>query len=984
MDIEALPQPMTSEGERDSSKSPATSLGRYFRPGAWNTLPKLAAAITIMLGLTVLIGWAFSIPLLKSMFPGAVEMKANAAIGLILSACALFILSIQPSIAQQRLAQIMAVTVMTLGIVTLAEYLFEWQLGIDELLFRDPTFAYNTLPGRMSPFSAIVFTVIGLALALFPLRAFRVLAPMVAAVVSAIGAIVCLGYLWNVSELVSGSWLPPVAINSALAFVLLGIGIFRTNVVTGTRHIPRTAVEIRVLAGFTGAFLLLIMIGGYTYRADADFENSAKWVKHTQEVRTALDRLSREVSGIELAQRNFLITGKRSYKAELQQLVATITGEQQNLTKLLADNPQQESNLAAALPLIQRRIDTLQKHLSIFEQRGYAAARNAVAAENGIQAMQGIHSQIERMDIIESGLLSRREVELAHNRKLTLVALLATLMLAGIIFSVLFLGIRREVLARAQVELDLVAAKEKAELANRAKDSFLATMSHEIRTPLTGMLGMLELLSLTGLDKEQRSTLNIAWESSRGLLRIVNDILDWSKIEEGKLELSPQPTSLAQLMQEVVNTYSRAASTKSLVLEQYCDTRISAAHVVDPLRLSQVLNNFVSNAIKFTEQGKIELRAELLEQVGSTERIRFSVSDTGIGIAKDVRQRLFQRYRQASADTARLYGGTGLGLSICRRLAELMDGQVGLESEPGRGTTFSITLTLPVSGAPGEALQTQNLEVEQRTVEPLITGNAEAPLVLAVDDHPTNRNLLARQIRLLGLQAETAENGQAALAKWQDKHYALIITDCHMPEMDGYALAQEIRRIEKEKKLPHTPIVAWTANALAEESKRCTIAGMDSLLVKPASLAQLRKTLAWNLSIPDTGGVPAKPRQPAATGVQHSAPIDYAELAKVVPDSSEQVQVLQDFLWHIRSDYIRLLEVLELDDNVNLVRTAHRMKGSSRMVGATELANACATIEHAARDKNAEVIKSARVALADNIALLEAFLAVPGKLGRPG
>ncbi|OIQ98676.1 virulence sensor protein BvgS precursor [mine drainage metagenome] len=209
----------------------------------------------------------------------------------------------------------------------------------------------------------------------------------------------------------------------------------------------------------------------------------------------------------------------------------------------------------------------------------------------------------------------------------------------------------RDITEQRQAEQALIAARDQAELANHAKDSFLATMSHEIRTPLTGMLGMLELLSMSDLDKEQRETLDVAWESGRGLLRIVSDILDWSKIEEGKLELSLRSTSISQLLIEVVNTYSRVASSKSLILKQRLDPRISSAHIVDPLRLAQVLNNFVSNAIKFTEHGEIELRAEFQERCDSDERIRFSVRDTGIGISMAAQQRLFQHYRQERART---------------------------------------------------------------------------------------------------------------------------------------------------------------------------------------------------------------------------------------------------------------------------------------------------------------------------------------------
>ena len=521
-------------------------------------------------------------------------------------------------------------------------------------------------------------------------------------------------------------------------------------------------------------------------------------------------------------------------------------------------------------------------------------------------------------------------------------------------------------------EQSLVAAKEKAELASRAKDSFLATMSHEIRTPLTGMLGMLELLSMTELDDKQHATLDAAWESGRGLLRIVSDILDWSKIEEGKLELSLRSTSIPQLLHEVVNTYSRVASAKNLVLWLHADARLSEAHIVDPLRLSQVLNNFVSNAIKFTQRGEIEVRAELLEQHESGERIRFSVKDTGVGIPGDVQKRLFQRYRQESSDTARMYGGTGLGLAICRRLAEMMDGQIELQSEPGNGATFSITLILPVSGAPGADISSLHPEVEQRAVTPLLKQSEDAPQILAVDDHPINRDLLARQIELLGLHAETAKNGLEALAKWQEGRFALVITDCHMPEMDGYEFARALRKIEAEEKRRHTPIIAWTANALAEEVEHCRLAGMDELLVKPTTMAQLKTALSKWLAIAESEN--SMSAQSDACSEQSAALIDYDELIKVVPDRAEHARILQEFQSHMRADFARLNGMFEQNDPVGVEQTAHRMKGSGRMVGARAMAVACADIEQAARSGKLDNAGEAVAQLRNALEQFEAYM----------
>lgn len=540
-----------------------------------------------------------------------------------------------------------------------------------------------------------------------------------------------------------------------------------------------------------------------------------------------------------------------------------------------------------------------------------------------------------------------------------------------------FTGIMHDITEVKRHEQQLIASKEAAEEANHTKDSFLATMSHEIRTPLTGILGMLEVLSMTPLNQDQNETLQTAWESARSLLRIVSDILDWSKIQDGKLVLSPQSTAIPQLLQEVVNTYSRVASAKNLLLRQSADARLSPAHIVDALRLSQILNNFVSNAIKFTRHGEIELRAEYLGQHESGEQIRFSVSDTGTGIAPEVQGQLFQRYRQGSADTARLYGGTGLGLSICRRLAELLDGQIDLVSEPGRGSTFSLTVILPVSAAPGEKIPTLFPVVEQRKIAPLLALDdpEEAPLVLAVDDHPINRDLLTRQIRLLGLRVQTAENGLAALHLWREGGFAAVITDCHMPEMDGYAFTQEVRKIEREQGRTRIPIIAWTANAGAEEEDRCRAAGMDDLLVKPADLMQLKLALAHWLSLFDTGDDDTTPPV-AAKRDEASAPsvIDYAELRKVVPDTTEQFRILNEFIAYLCEDHRKLGDLLAHDDRVNVERAAHRMKGSSRMVGATELAHACLMIEQAAQREDMAAAKAAQKDLDVAIARFEDFL----------
>lgn len=509
-------------------------------------------------------------------------------------------------------------------------------------------------------------------------------------------------------------------------------------------------------------------------------------------------------------------------------------------------------------------------------------------------------------------------------------------------------GTGQNITVRKQMEMSLILSREAAEHANNAKDSFLATMSHEIRTPLGGMLGMLELLSMTRLNAEQTATLDTASASGRSLLRILNDILDWSKIEQGKLDIIPAPTQLDELLQEVVKTYTHVASIKSLIISRHIDTQLSTAYLVDQLRLSQILNNFVSNAIKFTKQGKIYVGIALVKSEENDDLLCFTVKDTGIGISAEVQKNLFQNYSQGTVDTTRMYGGTGLGLAICRRLADMLGGKISLLSEPGKGAEFSLTLSLPRSQLEPQLIIPHQLDVAQHITLPLRISGTDSPEVLVVDDHPTNRELLSRQIKMMGFRVTTAENGREGIALWRDKRFAMIITDCHMPDMDGYEMTRTIRNTESLEGLPRTPLIAWTANALKEENELITAAGMDALLVKPVSMMMLRETLAkWLIPQTSTANFSSdSARQLDTSNTLHThAPIDYSVLDVIIPSKDDQGQLLLDFIKHIRTDRSTLHEMLAQKNGAALRSTAHRMKGSCNMVGAVRLSSACAGIE---------------------------------------
>jgi signal transduction histidine kinase/FixJ family two-component response regulator/HPt (histidine-containing phosphotransfer) domain-containing protein len=931
---------------------------------ALGRIPVIMGALIVLLGTTVLAGWQAGFEPAKRILPHFVAMNPLTAVAFMLAGCALIMsndcLGAKPWKTGVRI--LLAIAVAAIGAARLLGCLGGPDFHLDQVLYagrltEGGLAGQVAVPNRVSPNTALLFVIGGLALAL--LGAARPGARKTAIMLSVGGAFLSLvatvGYFNGVSTLYRPTVLIPMALHTAIGAFLLCAGIFAVAArpapaVTSADGATRMGqplplpVEKKIGYGFGAALFLLALIGVVCHVSLQDYAVASQANVHSRRVTGEITELIAALADAETGVRGYVIAGEERFLEPRDSAVSTTYSALEALKNWTREDSREQQRWKQVSTLVDQHFAWLDAVISVRAVGDIESAHRLVATGNGQVIMDQLRKLLTEAKEWEERLQDLRAVQTTSSNRVTSTVITVGGLMAFAVVGAAGLFIRRDLANKQRLYEEIRDARRAADEASSAKSRFLANMSHEIRTPMAAIIGYTDLL----LDPSQGASdrldyINTIRRNGEHLLTVINDILDLSKIEAGKLQIDSAECCPCQVLSDVASLMRVRAVEKSVRLEVRNDGLVPSRIRTDAARLRQVLINLVGNAIKFTDEGWVRLIMRLHEQPGRPAVLRFDIVDTGIGMSPAEVAQLFQPFVQVDGSLTRRFGGTGLGLTISKRLISMLGGWIEVDSSPGRGSTFSVFID------PGPLDGVLMLESCREALvgvapnQPRTSGITQLQgRVLLVDDGEDNRRLLSVYLRQAGVEVTMAENGRtgsdaALAAAASDQPYDVVLMDMQMPELDGYGAAARLR-----SKGYSGPIIALTAHAMAEDRTKCLNAGCTDYLSKPVRredlLAMVSKYVRPAVDVRDK-------RLPVELHTKENLAGGQQDTLRSTLDDHELHPFLQAFVGELPGRIKELQACLAAQDLDQLSLKIHNLKGTGGLYGLMPISDAAAEVE---------------------------------------